>query len=381
MDNHQFFAVCAPGLEPVTAAELSALKLISPEAASHITAGSGGVDFDGDERAMYLANYFLRSANRILMRFGQFHATKFVELRRKVSNLPWKTVLKPGQKVQIKVTCHASRLYHSGAVAQRTLEGIGDCTGFEPDLVKGEITEENVLSILVRFVKDECTISLDTSGAGLDRRGYRLALGKAPLRETLAAGILLASGWQPGQPLMDPFCGSGVIPIEAAMIAAHIAPGRNRHFPFMDWSDFKPKMMQTIIQYAEQDTRPPAALLYGSDRDAGVIEMARQNAERAGVSRWIQFDHKPVSALTAPRFPGWIVTNPPYGVRVSSNADLRNLYASFGKLLNEQFSGWGVAFLCTDDHLATLTHLNFDKGLSLNNGGIAVKLNRGHVPA
>jgi len=234
--------------------------------------------------------------------------------------------------------------------------------------------------VLVRIEEDVCTISLDTSGQGLHRRGYRLGLAKAPLRETLAAAILIASGWDKRSPLLDPFCGSGVIPIEAAMMAGRIAPGLQRQYAFMDWAGYDPESFEQEKRAAIEMQQPVTAAILGSDRDAGAVKTAAKNAERAGVAQWIQLSQAAVSAIQAPPETGWVVTNPPYGVRVSANQDLRDLYAQFGKVLRARCPGWKAAFLCSDDHLASLTRLEFKKGVSLNNGGIPVKLTIGRVP-
>lgn len=379
-DTFRLFAVTPPGLEPITAQELTNLGLLEDSVLDRVLPGNGGVDFSGGLKSLYCANYQLRTATRILVRLGQFHASKFVELRRKIANLPWETVLPNKKPIMIRATCHQSRLYHSGAVAQRTMEGIGDRLGKMPLVEKATDIESHAALILVRLVNDECTISIDSSGTGLDRRGYRLALGKAPLRETLAAGMLIASQWDKTSPLLDPFCGSGVIPIEAALMAANIPPNPTMLYAFMDWPGYDQSIMRSVVLQAEQRKTIPTGPIFGSDRDAGVIKMAQENAARAGVEQWIIFDQKAVSAITPPSIPGWVVTNPPYGVRISSNSDIRNLYASFGKILSLRCPGWNVAFLCNEDRLATMTHLNFSKGLSLNNGGIPVKLNMGTVP-
>ncbi|MCS6910799.1 MAG: methyltransferase, partial [Anaerolineales bacterium] len=235
--------------------------------------------------------------------------------------------------------------------------------------------------IVIRLVHDVCTISLDSSGELLHRRGYRLATAKAPLRETLAAGVLLASGWTPDRPLLDPFCGSGTLPIEAALLALAIAPGYARDFAFRYWPGYDAALFDSLR--AQSHAPAPVALrISGSDRDAGAIEAARANAERAGVAASVEFVQRSVSAITPPADSGWVVTNPPYGLRVSQNRDLRDLYAAFGKVLRERFRGWQVAFLCPDAALARHTGLAFSgPPLSFVHGGLTVKLWRGRVPA
>ncbi len=378
------YAVCPPGLEELLGGELAALGYQPAQQPPEgyplpIDPGTGGVEFRGSAADLYRSNLHLRCASRILLRMGRFHASKFVELVRKTGNLPWEKYLQKDRPITLRVTCRRSRLYHSGAVAERVAEGIAERLGSPPAVDKSDEESRQAQLIIVRLADDECVISLDTSGAPLHQRGYRQALAKAPLRETLAAGILLASGWDSRSPLIDPFCGSGAIPIEAALMAMRIPPGRNRRFAFMDWPGYDPSDWTRLLAEADSMKQEPSGVILASDRDAGAVQMARENAERTGVSEWIRFSQRAVSAIIPPKEPGWIVTNPPYGVRLSHNQDLRNLYAQFGNTLHDLCSGWQVAFLCSDDRLATQTRLRFSKGLSLVNGGIPVKLYRASV--
>ncbi len=390
----RLFAVSAPGLEPYTLQELQELGLVKAEGEaqavkpSSMQAGDegGGIEFEGDLSAIYRANLHLRTASRVLVRLSEFHAAAFSELRRKARLLEWERYLKPGQPVAVRVTCHKSRLYHSDAVARETAIAIGERLGQPAPLQKFLENDEVPLPqlVVVRLVMDECTISIDTSSSLLHRRGYRLATAKAPLRETLAAGLLLASGWDPATPLLDPFCGSGTIPIEAALIRCRLAPGRNRRFAFMDWPGFDPTCWQNLL--AESDSQAlelspqssDIARIVASDRDAGAIAMAQANAERVGVADQIQFFCQAVSAIE-PGGTGWIVTNPPYGLRVRSQKDLRNLYAQMGKVLRMKCPGWHVAILCSELPLLHATGLHLDTSLSLVNGGVSVRLGRGEV--
>jgi putative N6-adenine-specific DNA methylase len=398
----KLFAVCAPGLEPFTALELNHLGLLSqvqkgeaPESVKPARAAqeeAGGVSFSGDLKAIYLANLHLRTTSRVLVRLGEFYAAAFSELRKKAARLAWERYLRPGQPVAIHVTCHHSRLYHSDAVAERIAGAIGDCLGQSPQVMKynpGEShsypeTKLQPQVIIVRLVYDLCTISVDSSGELLHRRGYRLATAKAPLRETLAAGMLLGSGWDRISSLVDPFCGSGTIAIEAAMLALGIAPGRSRRFAFMEWQNFDPALWDNILKEnslqmkkLEKESRSRLDIL-ASDRDAGAVQMAQANASRIGVEQQIEFSCRAVSAIE-PAGIGWVVTNPPYGLRVSANKDLRNLYAQFGKVLKSKCLGWQVAILCNDFQLLRSTGLQLDASLSFVNGGIPVRLARGIV--
>lgn len=381
----EMFAVSSPGLERITAQELSRLGCLPDSLAD--TASSpgqlheeGGSTFTGDLEKLYLANLHLRTASRVLVRLGEFRAVAFYELRKKAARLPWERYLHPGQVVSLRVTCRKSRLYHSDAVAERVLGAISDRLNSPSPAVPfdEDLASEEVQLVVVRFLHDICTISIDSSGAGLHRRGYRQAVAKAPLRETLAAGIVLASGWDPAEPLIDPFCGSGTIAIEAALLANGMPPGWQRKFAFMNWPGYKPEIWRKVHQSVAPIAPPSQPKIVGSDRDAGAIKMARENAARAGVSEWVEFKQQAFSAV-APTGQGWVVTNLPYGMRVSSTHDLRNLYAHLGDVLRQQCSGWNYAILSNDDQLITQLRLPRSSRLSLVNGGLPVILVVGEI--
>ncbi|HEX7976050.1 MAG TPA: class I SAM-dependent RNA methyltransferase [Anaerolineales bacterium] len=390
----RLFAVCSPGLEPFLAQELAQLNLLPPisslepgsrpDVRSSLSAGeeTGGVEFAGDLDAIMLANLWLRTASRVLVRLGDFNALGFAELRKKAGRLDWAHYLAAGQPVALRVTCHKSRLYHSGAVAERVAGAIGDRLGYSPPMTDFDENTEGDLPqlVVVRLEHDHCTISLDTSGALLHRRGYRLATAKAPLRETLAAGMLLAAGWDRASPLLDPFCGSGTIPIEAAWLSRGLAPGRLRRFAFMGWPGFDQRTWKALLDTTPPEPSTPSPLILASDRDAGAVRMAQANAERAGVAAEIQFSCRAVSSVEPPTGPGWVVSNPPYGVRVSPTKDLRNLYAQLGNVLRLHCPGWHAAILSSDPRLLGQIGLKLNLDVSLVNGGINVKLARGIVP-
>jgi putative N6-adenine-specific DNA methylase len=382
----RLFASTIPGLEPVLARELTALGL-KPEALPPVLISgearedSGGVEFEGGLKDIYRANLHLRTAGRILYRLGEFRAIGFSELRKKAAALPWELFLRPGQAVALRVTCHKSRLYHSGGVAERILGAIGDRLKKPPFPEKfDEDAERQPQLIVVRLVNDVCSVSIDTSGSSLHRRGYRLETAKAPLRETLAAGLILNSGWDQVSPFIDPFCGSGTIVIEAALMARRIAPGRNRRFGFMNWPNYDPAIWKTLLAEAAKNEIPCPAAILASDRDEGAVRICQSNAERAGVLADIQVTHTAFSGLDARPAPGWFVTNPPYGVRLSPTKDLRNLYSQFGNVLAEKFSGWHVGLLTSSEFYAGHTRVPFENILPLVNGGIRVQFFTGRVP-
>jgi putative N6-adenine-specific DNA methylase len=384
------FAVCTPGLEPFLAGELGQLGLGPSRSSSRsenlppsneLIDEVGGIEFQGSIPDVYRANLQLRIASRVLLQLGTFYADTFSDLRRRAKRLSWENYLQPGQSVSLRVTCHQSRLYHSGGVTERVLEAIADRLGQTPPVRKLREDEEGnpPQLIIVRLGENRCAISIDTSGALLYRRGYRLATGRAPLRETLAAGILLASGWDASSPLLDPFCGAGTIAIEAALLARKVPPGLKRHFAFMDWPNFDMGMWEKIVTEAKAAKGGSAVKIIASDRDAGAIQAAEANAERAGMAGGIEFSCRPISAIDPPQRPGWVVTNPPYGVRLGTNKDLRKLYAQFGKVLRAKCPGWQVAMLCNSAELLRATGLKFDPGIQTRNGGLKVRLVRGRI--
>lgn len=382
--TYRLFAVTLPGLEPCVQRELLELGF-TPQPPKTAQSGepheeSGGWEFDSDLGGIYRANLHLRCANRILVRMGEFYAAAFSELRKKASRLPWEQFLRPGQPAAVRVTCRQSKLYHSDAVADRIIGAIGDHFGQPSALVKFDAESDRPAPLVsVRLVRDLCSISVDTSGALLHRRGYRLATAKAPLRETLAAGLLLSAGWDPSLPLLDPFCGSGTIPIEAARIARRIAPGKQRRFAFMSWKNFDQELWHQTYAQATAQELPAAEPILASDRDAGAVQSAQTNAERAGVSNSIGFSVRAFSAVEPPAGPGWVITNPPYGLRVQSGRDLRDLYAGFGNLLRRAFPDWQIGILCSSPELIRHTRLKIERELPLINGGLPVKFYIGRV--
>jgi len=376
--NYQIFVASAPGLEDITAREIAELGLTRGGAAQTVP---GGVEFSGNLETVYRANLLLRTASRILVRLSTFYATEFSELHRKSSRLPWERYLRPGQSVALRATCHKSTLYHSDAVIERVLDAIASRLGALVTLATPDDEEADHLAqlVVVRLFRNRCTVSVDSSGTLLHRRGYRLATAKAPLRETLAAGLVLASGWDGRAPLLDPFCGAGTIPIEAALWARNIAPGKARRFAFMAWPDFTPDVWEATLAAAIAAERPDAPLILASDRDAGAMRAAEANAVRAGVAGDIAFACQAVSAILPPPEPGWVVTNPPYGVRVSANKDLRNLYAQFGNVLRAHCPEWRVTFLCNSLPLIGQTRLPVETTRVWTNGGLRVRVAQGLV--
>jgi putative N6-adenine-specific DNA methylase len=325
------------------------------------------------------ANLWLRTASRVLVRVANFKATAFFELEKRAKRIPWDEFLAPGVQPEFRVTARKSKLYHSDAIAERLQEA----AGAGPRSLKIETANPNAQSpqlFIVRVQSDVFTISADTSGDLLHMRGYRQAVAKAPLRETLAAGLLLASGWTGDTPLLDPFCGSGTIPIEAALIARHFAPGLHRRFAFMDWPKFDVAQWRGLTDEAKATAVARSSVrILGSDRDAGAIESASANARRADVAGDVEFSARAISAIDPPATPGLIATNPPYGVRVGSRSDLRNLYAQLGHVLASRAPGWRIAMYSADTRLPLHTGIQLKEALRTSNGGIGVSVLVGTV--
>jgi putative N6-adenine-specific DNA methylase len=370
--RYDLFAVCQPGLEKIVADELRTLGIANPRPVR------GGVEFNGFLSHVYRVNLWSRTAERVLLRVRDFRADSFRELHHKAARTKWEEFLKPGCEVSVRATCHKSILMHTGGVAERIVNGISDRLGKPSKLIATDEENKSAKSnfIVVRVVDDRCLISLDTSGALLHFRGYRQATAKAPLRETLAATMLLSSGWTPDCSLLDPFCGSGTIPIEAALIARHIAPGRRRNFAFMEWPQFDRAEWDALLEQADSTVldHSPASI-QGSDRDAGAIEASRANAERAGVLSDIEFTECAMSAIE-PIGMGEVITNPPYGQRIggaSTRNDMRDLYAQFGNVLRAKCAGWRAAMLSSDVHWEYATGLKFHPITRFDNGGIRVR--------
>ena len=381
------WAVTHPGVEAITAAELAALGL-APGATE-----PGGVAFRADRAGLMRANLHLRTASRVLVRVAEFHAASFAELERRADKVPWGEWVAEGAAVRVRATSRKSKLYHQGAVAERVVRAVGravagmhEVASATDEEIEGDHGGDAAQLLVVRVVRDMVTVSADSSGALLHRRGYRLATAKAPLRETLAAALLLASGWDGTAPLVDPFCGSGTIPIEGALIARRIAPGLHRGFAFERWPGHDAARWAAIREEALARVLPAADVpIVGTDRDPGAVAAALANAERAGVSGDVELRRAPLSALRPPdgsaAAAGWLVSNPPYGIRVGERMRLRDLYAQLGHVARARLPGWRVAYISAHPEFDRQTGLHPESLLLTNVGGIHVRFVRATVPA
>lgn len=369
------FAITAPGIAPVTAAELAALGI------PHDPPTPDGVAFKADFRTIALANLWLRTASRVIVRLGEFKAQGFADLEKGAARLPWQQVLLPGQAIAVRVTCRKSRLYHSDAVAERVARQISKHFGIDAPVVRltdsddDDAPSDEAQRILVRIVHDVCTISADTSGDLLHRRGYRQAVAKAPLRETIAAACLLACDYDGTQAFLDPMCGSGTFPIEAAMIARRQAPGRARPFAFEHWPgadrDVLPNLRRSTKAAGDDVADLP---IVGSDRDPGAVRMSRENAERAGVAKMVQFEQVTLESIEPPAEQGLWCSNAPYGRRMGNTDVLTGLFVQIGKLARGAFAEWRVALLLAEQSHVKALQSPTTEILHTRVGGIQVGL-------
>ena len=367
----KFFIITAPGLEAVCAAEAVALGL------DEVLPTAGGVTCSGGLRELYAANLHLRTATRIVVRFDEFKATDFPELFRKALRLPWGSFLRPDTAIEIRASAHRSRLIHTGRIVETVSAAIDRALGRN---LSGDGNSGFTQLILIRFDQDSCTISCDSSGDLLHKRGYRSAAGAAPLRETLAAASLLLLGWNGSIPLCDPLCGSGTIVVEGGLIASQQPPGRHRDFAFMHWPGYRSGLWQALTTEADRKVILSPSPIYASDHDDRVLTVAAQNAQQAGVAEMVAFSCSDLHSLPVRSGPGLVLCNPPYGIRLEKGEDLPGLYRNLGAGFRRAFPGWTIAFIAPEENLALATGLELHRRAQLLNGGLAVGLYTGNIP-
>jgi len=367
----RFFATCAPGLEAVLHAEAKALRM------AHLERQKGGVSFSGTMADAWHANLELRTAIRVLMQVAVFQAANADQLRAGVGSIDWQQFVRPDGSLAVKARSTESALDHTLFVAQCAKDGIVDRlraeTGSRPSVDK----DDPDLRVQVHLVRDRCRVLVDTSGESLHKRGWRRFQGRAPLSETLAAGLVLLSGWDRRAPLLDPFCGSGTILVEAALIASDTAPGLFRErFGFERLPGHDAAPWQRLRAAARARGRFPRKLtLWGGDRDHKAIAGARENLTAAGLADHVQLEvAEALDFAPRPGWNAWIASNLPYGERVDDAVRLAPLLRRFGALLRQRCAGYRTALLSGDPTLSAALALPAPQRIALKNGGLDCEL-------
>lgn len=335
MNRFEFVAPCHFGLESVLKKEIMDLGY------EVILVEDGKVTFAGDESAFSRANIFLRTTERVLLKVAKFKAETYEELFEKTKAIPWEDYIPANGKFWVtKANSIKSKLFSPSDIQSIMKKAMVERL---KQVYKIEWFPEdgNEYPVRVNFMKDEVTIGIDTSGESLHRRGYRKLASKAPITETLAAALIMLTPWNKDRILIDPFCGSGTIPIEAAMIGANIAPGLNRSFLAENWTDLAPKKIwyQGVEEANDVKLKNVEMTIQGFDLDEEIVKAARQNAILAEVDQYIHFQQKDVKDLSHSKKYGFIITNPPYGERLEDKENLPKLYQTIGKSF-ESLDAW-----------------------------------------
>lgn len=368
----EFFATTAKGLEEVLAEEIRGLGIAAP------VIEKGGVRFAGGMSDCYRANLWLRTAQRILMPVADFFCDTPQLLYEGVRSLPWTSWLTPDMTLSVSCNLRDSAMTHSGFVALKSKDAIVDVIRDRCGRRPSVNTHEPDLSVNIRLVRNRCTVSLDTSGISLDKRGYRLDRREAPLRETLAAAMIEISCWDGMSPLVDPMCGSGTIPIEAALKASRRPPGLTRTgFGFQRWPGFNPALWRKIVEKAREGILEGLPFpVVGSDLSADALRSAARNAARAGVDGIVTFNRREIGEGPVPEAPGILLCNPPYGIRLGEEEALKSLYRKLGDVMKRRFRGYTAYLLCGNPELAKHVGLRASRRFVLFNGPVECRLLR-----
>ena len=365
MKTYELVVPCHFGMEAVTKREIYDLGY-------EITrVEDGRITFEGDAEAICRANVFLRSAERVLLLVGRFKATTFEELFQGIKALPWEEYIPQDGKFWVKkASSIKSKLFSPSdiqSIAKKAmverLKGVYKTDWFKEDGA--------AYPIRIFLLKDEVMVALDTSGDSLHKRGYRLQTSKAPITETLAAALIMLTPWRKDRILVDPFCGSGTFPIEAAMMAANIAPGMNREFTAEAWTNIIPRQLwyDTVQEAEEMVDKDIVVDIQGYDLDGEVVKAARENAKRAGVDHLIHFQQRDVAKLSHPKKYGFIITNPPYGERLEEKADLPALYTTIGDVY-KNLDSWSMYMITSYEDAERYVGKKADKNRKIYNGMI-----------
>jgi len=355
------------GLEGVLAGEVMRLG------GTDIAEKSRAVTFTGDKKLLYAANYHLRTALRVLRVVAEFRAQNEDQIYRALRQIAWETYFSNHQKFLVDAVIHSPHYRNSMFVAQRVKDAVVDHfrekTGMRPGVDK--VNPDVRLNI--RISGNRCVLSMDSSGESLHKRGYRVRQGVAVLNEVLAAGMILLTGWKGDTPFIDPMCGSGTLPVEAAMIALNIPAGFMRtRYAFIRWKDYDAGLYQTVKTMGQTPRRRLPAPILGSDRSAVAIRLARLNVKQAGLEEYVKLSILPLPEQSPPSGPpGVLVTDPPYGKRMQPR-DIEQIYRSLGNDLKKNFQGYDAWILSSNRHAFKWIGLRAAEGYELNHGGLRV---------
>jgi putative N6-adenine-specific DNA methylase len=367
--NFQFFATCPRGLEALLVEELSAQHALK------IVATDGGVSFEGNLEAMYRVNLHSRIATRILSRVGQGSYATEEDIYKATFKLNWPSWFKVNQTIRVKVTGVKCPLKSLDFVTLRIKDAVCDRFREEGALRPSVSVRDPDVRIHAYLTENQYQIYLDTSGAPLYQRGFRDVSVIAPLRENLAAGIIMLSSWIPGTPFLDPMCGSGTFLIEAAMMAVNQPPGLKRTFGFQKLTSFDEGLWKKIETEAIHNMKPIEFLdIYGSDIDLRSVRVARHNLKVAGLEEAAKVMQSDFIKLQPPASEGTLVTNPPYGQRIGEDEDLKEVYPAWAKHMKESFGGWDTYFLTADLEMPKDMRLKPTKKTPLYNGALECRL-------
>jgi len=364
-----YFATVARGLEPIAAQELERLG------AKEVRPDFTGVHFVGDRAMLYRVNLWARTIFKVLVPLREFYCPNSEILYREVQKISWDKYLQPYNTLAVNCTGGNQKLNHTHFTALQVKNAIVDQQRRSWGQRSSVDAENPDVLINVHIYQDRCILSLDSSGTSLHRRGYRQAMGKAPLKETLAAA-LLDMAWDVSLPFLDPLCGSGTLPLEAGLKALNIAPGLFRKkFGFESFPDFDKQLWQKLLTEAKNSQiRDLKASISGSDRDPDILAQARGNAERCGIADQIKFTQTELSQLEAPADCGVIICNPPYGERLGDPQELGALYKTLGDIFKQRFKGWTAFVLTGNKELAKKVGLKASRRIPVYNGALACTL-------
>lgn len=377
--RHAFLVMCAPGLESVCAGELRQLGV---QVSARLR---GGIEFTDSLSTAYAVHLHARCAGRVLLRVAEFRAGAYEELFQRTRKILWETLLHPRCQLEFRVFTNRSRAGHTGkveetvraAIRRRWMDQGGEPgradAGDGGDRSETQGASAFVQRVYVRMEENRCALSMDMTGPSLHFRGYRTEVHRAPLRETMAAGLLLAAGRRPEEPLLDPMCGSGVFPLEAALMDAGKPPGAGREFAFMFWPGFRKAAWAYLVKQACSRIRiSGGGRILGRDVDPEALKAAETNARNAGLEGWCAFERMDFFQAPPPFDHGMVVLNPPYGRRLGATLSQERLFDRIGRKLRREYRGWKALVLAPGNEAVQALGLHAEKMLRLDHGGIRV---------